>query len=565
MENVLSYIRSQKPIKAPYTTIPKLVQKWASLKPENEVCVFYSQTLTRKSITYGQLYEDSYKLAKGLVRKGIGRDDIVGVGGNNTPEWLVSTFAVQLAGARPIHFPFLDKSGNGIKDLLNSIGGCSMLIFDPGHEDGHWKTIQNLASVDPETGSVKRSEIFGLKWIVLESPLSSSEKFFTISDLFCDDVITLPEIDPEDTASILMTSGSTGRPKTVEWSHYFFIQNAHKLDDAMDIAGILEKQEVPVYLNDRPFFWIGGYPFWCTITGGTRVTLSSTLAFSSISEMVNFSTKIAVKEKANSGFFIVPFLLELLAMKNFPLKFHSVITGGQPVPANCLSGIGIKYEVISDVYAASELGSIAQNTYRSSSASVGKFPAVGTEIKVVGFDERMVPLEENGEILVRSSPSFRGYVKNEERTQKVMTSSGWYKTDDFGHITKEGHLEVLGRVSDVMLISGLKVLPSAIESIIKKHPDVKQVIVFSIKDVKHADDIPCAAIVRKDGAMVTEEGLCDFVRKEINIDDEAVFIENIYVPKYIIFHKMDFPKTQTGKVDRSATKKISIPHQDNLK
>ncbi|XP_061171920.1 3-[(3aS,4S,7aS)-7a-methyl-1,5-dioxo-octahydro-1H-inden-4-yl]propanoyl:CoA ligase-like [Saccostrea echinata] len=563
MENGLSYIRSQKPIKAPYTTIPKLVKKWASLKPENEACVFYNQNLTRKSITYGQLYENSIKLAKGLVHKGIGRDDIVGVGGNNTPEWLVSTFAVQLAGARPIHFPFLDKSGNGIKDLLNSVGGCSMLIFDPGHEDSHWKTIQNLATVDPETGSVKKSEIICLKWIVLESPLSASEKFLTISDLFCDEVITLPEIDPEDTASILITSGSTGLPKAVECSHYFFIQNAHKLDDLMDTAGILEKQEVPIYLNDRPFFWIGGYPCWCAATGGIRVTLSSTLAFSSIADMVYFSTKIAVKEKANIGFFIVPFLLEMIAMENIPWKFHSILTGAQPIPAHCLLGIGKNFDVISDVYAASELGVIAQNTYRSSSASVGKFAAEGMEIKVVGSEERMLPLGENGEILVRSSPSFRGYLKNEERTKEALISLGWYKTDDFGHITRDGRLEILGRVSDVMLISGLKVLPSAIESIIKKHPDVKEVVVFPIKDVKHADDIPCAAIVRKDGATETEEALREFVRRDMNTDEEAVFLENIYVPKYIVFHRIGLPKTQTGKIDRSATRRLSIPLINN--
>ncbi|XP_062567800.1 putative acyl-CoA synthetase YngI [Saccostrea cucullata] len=559
MENGLSYISSDQASTAPYTTVPKLLQKWASLKPDQDAFVFYNQDLIRRSITYNRLYKDSVKLAKGLVSKGLGRDDIVGVGGNNTPEWLVSAFAVQLAGARPIHFPFLDKSGNTIKEFLNNVGGCSMLIFDPGHEDGHWKTIQNLATVDPETGFVRKSDIVSLKWVVLESPLNSSEKILTISDLFCDEDIKLPKIDPDDIAVILTTSGSTGRPKLIQGSHYFLIENGQRLGKAGVIDYLREKQEPFIYFNDRPFYWGGGYPCCELAYGGTRVTISSTLAFPSISDTIDFLSKIIKREKPSSGFIIVPFLLEIISRDSFPWKFHSVITGGQPVPAKCLDGIGKYYDVISDTYGNTEIGVLAVNISRSSFTSTGKVPAEGIEIKVIGPDERMVPLGEKGEIAVRSCPSFRGYVNDEERNKKVLTPSGWYKTDDLGHITKDGRLEVLGRVSDVMLISGSKVLPSVIEAIIRKHPGIKDVVVFPIKDVKHADDVPCAAVIRKEGVKVTENALREFVRREIDTDEEAVFIENIYVPKHIVFHNEDFPKTQTGKIDRNATRNLSIP------
>lgn len=559
MESGLSYIRSDKASSAPYTTVPKLLQKWASLKPDQEAFVFYNQDLIRRSITYDRLYKDSVKLAKGLVSKGLGRDDIVGVGGNNTPEWLVSAFAVQLAGARPIHFPFLDKAGKGIKDLLNSVGGCSMLIFDPGHEDSHWKTIQNLATVDPETGSVRKSDIASLKWVVLESPLGTSEKVLTISDLFCDEEIKLPTIDPEDIGAILTTSGSTGRPKPVEYSHYYIMQNGQRMAKGGDVDYLQEKGKLFLYFNDRPFFWAGGYPWSAIIYGGTRITLSTTLAFPSILDLINFSSKIIEREKPSTGLFIVPFLLEIISRESFPWKFHSVIISGQLVPEKCLDGIGKFYDVICNLYGTTENGTMATKLNRSSSSSFDMIPTEGFEIKVVGTDNKLLPLGENGEILVRSCPPFRGYLKNEEQTKKVLTQSGWYKTDDFGHITKDGRLKILGRVSDMMLISGSNVLPSAIESIIRKHQGVQDVVVFPIKDVKHADDIPCAAIVRKDGMKFNEESLREFVLKDLNIEDEAVFLENLFVPKYIVFHNTDLPKTPNGKTDRKKTRDLSIP------
>ena len=171
----------------------------------------------------------------------------------------------------------------------------------------------------------------------------------------------------------------------------------------------------------------------------------------------------------------------------------------------------------------------------------------------------MVLFGTKGEVYVRNVPSFPGYLKEPEKTAKVLTDSGWYKTDDFAQVNSDRCVEICGRVSDVMEIAGAKILPSFVEEIIKKNKAVKEAVVFSVKYTFHNDDMPCAAVVRTDEKALTEHSLKAFMKKELQFSQEAKFLEFIYVPKHIVFHK-ELPKTPTRKSDRSKTRDISLPY-----
>ncbi|XP_061193153.1 uncharacterized protein LOC133201354 [Saccostrea echinata] len=551
-----SYLRSSLITRAPYTMLSKLLQKWAFVKPKQEACVFYTFGKPRTSITYEKLYQDAVMLAKGLLKLGIHKGDIIGIGGNNTIEWLVSTFGAQLAGARPLHFNFHDKSGESLKRIISKVGGCKMLIFDPGDNDVHWEICQKFLQVDSKTGVVVDSDIPSVKWVALHAPLESSKVCFTIEDVFSGENIKLPEVDPDDTGAIILTSGSTGFPKAVQFSHYRLIETAYNF---LHVVGWDDKEDEQLsFYNDRSFYWIGGYPFLALVIGGKLITQANTLAFPTKAETIKHTSNIIEKAKPKIAFILVPFLLELLMSKDISWKIRTVITGGQPVPASCLEAIGKRYDTLSVMYGSTEAASMAGRMYSSPNEDIGLSPFPGVEMKIIGKDGMMVPLGTKGEVLSRSCLPFPGYINEAEKTAAFITPAGWYKTDDFGHINSAGYLEVFGRVSDVMEISGAKVLPSYLEKIIKRNPRVKEVVVFSIKDEIHCDDIPCAAVVKKDGVTLTEESLKDFIKQELNISEEARFMEQIYVPKYMVFHE-ELPKTPTGKSDRKMTKSVSLP------
>lgn len=556
-----SYLRSETITAAPYTTLTKLLEKWSTIQPDREAVVCYSHDGTRTSITYGKFYEDAVKLARGLIRIGILKGDYVGIGGNNTPEWMVGTYGVLFAKARPVYFPFHDKAGEGIKRTLTKVGGCKAILFDPGLGDFHWEIMQRIAKVDQKTGGVLQSDIPALKWLIALSPIGSNEGFPTIASVFCDDNIELPEIDPEDIAAVMQTSGSTGYPKVVEKSHYEFVKYGDAYAFLLDVD--IKKDSSTIYYNDRPFFWLGGYPGFVIVVGGTRVTQKTTLALQSYSEIVRFTKTIIHQEKPDCGFFIVPFYLEMTRSEDFHWKFRSVMVSGQPIPPICFEGMGKAYDSISALYGSTEAGMIAGKIYRSSEPLgdkiIGMLPLAGIELKVVGKDGFIASRCSKGELYIRSSsPQFKGYLNDPEKTAVVLDSSGWYKTDDFCQINSAGHLEIMGRVSDVMQISGNKITPSFIEEYVKRHPDVMEVVVFAIKDQSHADDVPCAAVVRVDGSTLTEESLRVFIKQELNITEEGKFTENVYVPRHIVFLN-NIPRTSTGKSDRKAVKNVCLP------
>lgn len=219
------------------------------------------------------------------------------------------------------------------------------------------------------------------------------------------------------------------------------------------------------------------------------------------------------------------------------------------------------YDTLGVLYGSSEAALNCGKTYHTSSERyVGMAALPGVEMKIVGNNGMIVPVGTKGELYIRNvTAAFRGYINEPEKTAAVISSSGWYKTDDFAHINSEGCVEIHGRVSDVLEIGGAKVLPSFIEEIIKKNPAVKEVVVFAVKDIKHADDIACAAVVLKNEATLTAESLTEFIKEELKFSEDAKFLQYIYVPKHILFLD-NLPKTATGKNDRMKTREISLPH-----
>ncbi len=142
--------------------------------------------------------------------------------------------------------------------------------------------------------------------------------------------------------------------------------------------------------------------------------------------------------------------------------------------------------------------------------------------------------------------------KNDERFKKSYLEQfpGYYFTSDGGHIDKEGYVYIMGRVDDVINVSGHRLSTGAMEEVVATHPDVAECAVIGAEDGLKGQ-LPVGLIVLKAGVArehesITKE-LVKMVREEIG--PIACFKQAVVVKR--------LPKTRSGKILRATMRKIA--------
>ncbi len=173
-------------------------------------------------------------------------------------------------------------------------------------------------------------------------------------------------------------------------------------------------------------------------------------------------------------------------------------------------------------------------------------PMPGNEMKIVSLETREeVPAREVGEIMISGPTVMPGYLDNEKETNDMleMDEKGkvWVKTGDLGYATEDGVLYYVQRLKRMLIVSGYNVYPSHIEEVLMRHPDILNCGVIGIPH-PYKVQVPKAFIVVKNGVKVDNN-----FKKEIKEYCEknlAVYM----IPKEFVFRE-SLPKTMIGKVN----------------
>lgn len=230
-------------------------------------------------LTFGELFNKATKFAKTLVQMGVKRGDIIGLSGRNVPEWLIADLGVQMAGGCSLCFPYQLKEEN-LTELLGAIGTVKLLVINLDVGEQNHSTIQNILKRNSTSDKDNSVERLGLQRVVL---FNQNEKFPSLNNVqdLCSQEkeadILLPRIDPEDVAIILLSSDTTNIPKAIPHSHHTLVLMAYH---TMNVYGIIKEKEI--LYNDIHFFWSAGYPCWISCRGGTRVTMTNALNWTSM-------------------------------------------------------------------------------------------------------------------------------------------------------------------------------------------------------------------------------------------------------------------------------------------
>jgi len=142
-----------------------------------------------------------------------------------------------------------------------------------------------------------------------------------------------------------------------------------------------------------------------------------------------------------------------------------------------------------------------------------------------------------GELCVRGPQVMKGYWNNPAETANVM-QDGWLKTGDVGHMDSDGYFTITDRKKDMIVVSGFKVFPNEIESVVAAHPGVLECGAVGVPDPKTGEAVK-VVIVAKDPNL-TKEAVIDYCKTQLTA---------YKVPRFVEFRKV-LPKSPIGKVLR---------------
>ncbi len=317
---------------------------------------------------------------------------------------------------------------------------------------------------------------------------------------------------PDDPAVFLHSSGTTGKPKGIVLHQAKVIAGARNAfeggafsngeevlaylpmawvgDYAVTVsAGILyrftinvpEKQET--VLRDlreiAPSFYLAAPRSWDNLLTGIQVGIENTTWLKKriyhffMDRAITAERQKLHKEKGGSFDWLVQWLGNLLVFE--PIKdqyglsrLQNAFTGGEAIGEDTFvfyRALGIK---LRQLYGQTENSAFSaiQTPDEVQLHTVGH-PLPGVEVKIV----------ESGEILIKSGSVFNGYYNNQKATDEVL-QDGWLRTGDAGYLEDDGHLVVLGRVSEVVATaSGEQYVPNYIENRLKFSPYIKDAAV----------------------------------------------------------------------------------------
>ncbi|HHJ4328627.1 TPA: AMP-binding protein, partial [Klebsiella pneumoniae] len=135
--------------------------------------------------------------------------------------------------------------------------------------------------------------------------------------------------------------------------------------------------------------------------------------------------------------------------------------------------------------------------------SVG-IPVIGTSVKVLDDSGAELPLGEAGELCIKGPQVMQGYWKRPEATAEVLDAEGWFRTGDIAVIDPDGHVRIVDRKKDMIIVSGFNVYPNEIEEVLMAHPQVASCAAIGVPDDRSGEAVKLFVVPREGGLDVDQ-------------------------------------------------------------
>jgi acyl-CoA synthetase len=341
----------------------------------------------------------------------------------------------------------------------------------------------------------------------------------------------------DDLAAVLFTSGTESFPKGVMHTHNTIIASIRPFTEVLHLTAS------DVMLMPAPVAHATGFHHGVT----TPFLLGATSVLQDVFKP-DIALSLIERERCTYSMGATPVIHDMLCeMRQSSYDLSSlrfVLCGGAPSPRHVLKDAwDAGFKVIS-VYGSTES---VPHTVSRPEAPLGKILTTdgqavpGVEMRVVDADRRPLPRCVEGEEASRGPNVFVGYLKEPELTDKVLDDEGWYYSGDLCVMDKQGYLKITGRKKDVIIRGGENISSTEVESILLRHPKVRDAAVVAMPDPRLGER-SCAYVVLRDP------------KDTLPLDDVIAFFREKHVAKYKYPERIEIidciPRNPSGKTQK---------------
>ncbi|MBL6449815.1 acetate--CoA ligase [Fulvivirga sp. 29W222] len=520
-----------------------------------------------RTITYRELYEMVCQFANAMKAQGVEKGDRVIIYMPMVPEAAVAMLACARIGA--VHSVVF--AGFSAKSLADRIEDCQakMVLTSDGNFRGD-KKIAVKKVVDEaleNTSSVER--VIVLKRTGHEVIMKDGR------DIWWSDAIEgvskenkAEVMDAEDMLFILYTSGSTGKPKGVVHTC-----GGYMVYTTYSFQNVFQYNSGDVYWCTADIGWITGHSY---IVYGPLLAGATTLMFEGVPTYPNPGRFWAICDKHQvNQFYTAPTAIRALQvfgaepLKPYALDSLKVIGSvGEPINEEAWhwyhDHVGKGKCPIVDTWWQTETGGVMVSPIAGvtpTKPSYATLPLPGVQLAILDNDgNELKGNSVEGNLCIKFPwPSIlRTTYGDHERCRQTYFSSfkGYYFTGDGVKRDEDGYYRILGRVDDVINVSGHRMGTAEVENAINEHPKVVESAVVGYPHDIKGQGIYAYVICDMEGR--SEENLKNEIRETVN-----KIIGPIAKPDRIQIVS-GLPKTRSGKIMRRILRKIATGETSNM-
>jgi cyclohexanecarboxylate-CoA ligase len=489
---------------------------------------------TTTRFTYREMATMAERIAVGLSRLGVARDDVVSLQLPNWWQFTLTYLACSRIGAvlNPLMHIFRERE---LSFMLNHSRSKVMIVpklfrgFDFEQMMSGLRSslphLQHVVVVGGETDGKPSANSF--------EALLSGPPWEREAD--AQEILTRHRPEPDDVTQLLYTSGTTGEPKGVMHTANTLLANivpyaaAMRLgaDDVVLMASPMAHQTgfmyglmMPIALRASAVLqdvWQPAKALDTIRNEGVTFTMASTVFLTDLAAAVS-ETRMTVP------------------------TLRTFLCAGAPIPGPLVeqarNAIGAK---IVSAWGMTEMGAVTLTQLDDDderSITTDGRPLPGVEVCVVGDGDAPLPVGATGRLLVRSCSSFGGYLHR--ANLNATDAGGWFDTGDLAHLDARGYIRISGRSKDVIIRGGENIPVVEIEALLYRHPAIAAAAIVAYPD-ERLGERACAAVVLRQGEHLDLPAIVQFLKSHK--------VAAQYVPERLVVLDA-LPVTPSGKVQK---------------